>query len=83
MKTEVTKEKAIEDLRTLFEINDGSMENGYESTGSFGISKMYLGRGDVIQKLQDYFSDKMFVVGYGISVHPLTLVYTTFKIIEI
>ena len=83
MKTEITKETAIKDLKELFNIPEDDMKNCYESYGSFGINKQFMAREEVLIRLQNYFKDKMFIKGLGLEVASITLLYTTFKIIEL
>ena len=83
MRTVITKEKAIKDIRAIFNIDDNDIFNGYETKGKFGVNKQSFERFEVISKLQEYFIDKMFEKGLGLKVGSITLVYTDFKIIEI
>ncbi len=87
MKQEITKEKAIEELKELFNIPDEQTKetwmNGYETDGRFGINKLYMERFYVIEKLHEYFKDKMFEKGLGLVVGSITFIYTNFEIKEI
>lgn len=88
-KQEITKEQAIKDLIEIFDIKEGEFINqeeqvlSYETEGKFGISKQLMGRYTVIDKLQEYFKDKVFENGFGLVVSPITLVFTTFEIKKI
>jgi len=84
VKNTVSKEKAIKDIKEMFNISiDESSNDCYEKDGSFVVSKKRFERFEVVGKLQDYFSDKCFVEGFGLEISPITLIYTTFKIINI
>jgi len=80
MRTEITKERAIKDLRGLFNISDKEFINAYETKGRFGINKQFMERFDVIDKLQEYFVDKMLEKGLGLVVGNITFIYTNFEI---
>lgn len=83
----ITKEKAIQDLKEIFNIpeeqTNKTWKDAYETSGGFGVNKQFMGRFDVIAKLQEYFKDKMFVVGLCLEVGAITLIYTTFRIKEL
>lgn len=83
----ISKEKAIKDLKNIFNIpneqDNKSWVNGYETDGRFGINKQFMERHPVINKLMEYFSDKMFLEGLGLEVGSITMIYTTFEIKEI
>ena len=59
---------------------DSNLENGtYEANGKFGISKKQMTRGEVLEKLQNYFNGVGVKDGY-VSVGSITFVHTTFEI---
>lgn len=84
----VSIEKATEDLKEIFgavtfeEFKKGdhlswfNMENGETL---FYIDKQRHERYETIEKLQNYFSDKVIDGGYC-AVNPVTLVWTTFQL---
>jgi len=72
---EVTNE-----LRELFEIHSNT-DGSRESDGKFYIIKQHYQRGDVINKLIEYFEDKVIDGGY-LTVSSITFVYTTFSIVN-
>lgn len=84
IKIQITKEQAIKELKELFSIPDKQTKetwiNGYEIDGKFNINKQFMERFEVINKLQDYFKDKMFIYGFGCVVGSITFIYTDFEI---
>jgi hypothetical protein len=79
----ITKEQAISEIRNLFDISDEDVLSSYENEGGFGINKSVMERHAVINTLQDYFSDKVFEKGLGLEVCRITILFTTFKIIDV
>lgn len=77
---EVTKEIVIKELRDLFGINEISKSK--EIDGKFSISKSEFERGEVISNLIDYFDGNQRVKKWKCEISPITLVFTTFKIVE-
>jgi len=81
-KIKVKPERAIKELKEIFEIKeDANFKNGesFQSGEKFYINKKHLERHEVIEKLQDYFADKVVEGGY-VEVDPITFVFTTFEI---
>lgn len=79
-KNKVQRETVINDLKSLF--NTEKNEFGtVESDGKFSIQKRQFERFKVIDMLQNYFSDKFIDEGYC-SVGNITMVFTTFEILE-
>tara|TARA_R110002012_G_scaffold321091_1_gene547354 strand:- start:419 stop:670 length:252 start_codon:yes stop_codon:yes gene_type:complete len=74
-----TQETVKTELKELFDI-DNNLENGtYETNGKFGITKKQMTRGEVLEKLQNYFNGVGVKDGY-VSVDSITFVHTTFEI---
>ena len=79
MKKEITPEQCISDLRALFNLDkEGSLSK--EDKGIFLIDKREHERFETLSMLQEYFKDKMFIPGWCVSIDPITLLYTTFKV---
>lgn len=75
-------ELIIEDLKKLFNIDENEKINtgdSLEKNGVFYISKQKMERYEVIEKLQDYFTDTKVKDGY-VLVNPITFVYTKFEV---
>lgn len=70
----------VNDLKLLFNTESNDLGTT-ESNGKFYIQKRQFDRFEVIAKLQDYFSDKFIDGGYC-SVGNITMVFTTFEILE-
>jgi hypothetical protein len=79
-KNKVKIETVINDLKLLFNTENNEFKT-IESNGKFYINKQQFGRGTVIEKLQNYFIDKFIDGGYC-SVGNITMVFTTFEILE-
>jgi hypothetical protein len=79
-KNKVKIETVINDLKSLFNTENNEFGT-IESDGKFYIQKKQFGRGTVIEKLQNYFSDKFIDGGYC-SVGNITMVFTSFEILE-
>ena len=77
-KSKITVEKAIEDVRSLFNI-DSVDSISKEHKGVFMISKKEFERDEVLKILGDYFKDK-YIDGGKCEINPLTLMNTIFKI---
>lgn len=76
-KSKITVEKAIKEIRDLFNID--SSEKSRENKGVFSINKNEFEREEVIKKLTDYFKDK-YLDGGKCEITPITLMSTVFKI---
>lgn len=87
MKIVVTPKRAIKDIKELFSIDNkmtkGTLIHGYEINGKFNINKQFKERFEVLDMLQAYFKDKMFIPGYGLVMGNITFIYTDFQIKEI
>ena len=81
-KREITPEEAIRDIRELFGLDKEGTQSR-ESEGHFFIVKTEYERDEVIIKLHDYFSDKVFIPGWCIKIDSFTLVWTTFQVMKI
>ena len=84
MKTKTEISKVIEDLKILFDIKEfkPSKKNAsYETDGKFYIDKRVCERFQVIDKLKEYFTDKIIDGGY-LEVDGITFVFTTFEVKE-
>lgn len=79
-KNKVQLEKVINDLKILFNTENNEIGTT-ESNGKFYIQKRQFERFEVIDMLQKYFSDKFIDGGYC-SVGNITMVFTTFEILE-
>jgi len=79
-KNKVKIATVINDLKSLFNTENNEFGT-IESDGKFYIQKNQFGRGTVIEKLQNYFSDKFIDGGYC-SVGNITMVFTIFEILE-
>ena len=84
----ITTKQIIEDLKELFEINNYSKEEGFRNfciegqnfiPAKFLIDKRKFERLQVIDMLQNYFSDKVIDGGY-VEISPITFVHTEFEI---
>jgi hypothetical protein len=83
MKTKVSIDNVILDLKTEFQISEQPTElnASFLSGRKFNIDKRKFERGDVIEKLQNYFSDKVIDGGY-LKVGNITFVFTDFEVCE-
>lgn len=87
MKTGITKEKAVDDIKNIFDlsINEKNKENiisfysQVDGRTSFYIDKRKYNRMEVISILSEYFSDKYISEGQC-RIENITLVYTVFHI---
>lgn len=77
MKSIISREKAINDIREIFYIGEN---RSAENNGRFIISKLDYERFDVMMKLCEYFSDKVLEKDYKCVVSPITMLYTIFEI---
>lgn len=78
----VSKEQAVKDLKEVMNFGD-DWEKGYCTADGFGIHKRFMEREEVIEKLKNYFKDKMFIEGLGLEIGSITIIYTTFRFINI
>lgn len=76
-----TQSLVIRELKELFDLENNLEKGSIESDGIFYISKMQMGRLDVLNVLQDYFHGVGVKDGY-VSVNPITFVHTTFTICD-
>ena len=74
MKIEVTIQQAISDIEKIFGYTE---TNQYHEVGkgAFLIDKQKFKRYEVIEKLQEYFADKV-IDGGGCWISPITFVFT-------
>ena len=87
MKTEITMKEAIDGILGLFEIlpweNRENEKSFYwvkeDGTASFFFDKRQYTREDVVEKLCDYFNDKIITDGQS-RIDGLTLAWTTVNI---
>lgn len=79
-KKKIKIKDVINDLKLLFNTENNDFGT-IESDGKFYIQKKQFDRFSVIDKLQNYFSDKFIDGGYC-SVGNITMVFTTFEILE-
>ena len=79
MKQQVSINKVISDLKSLFKIGESTEFASTESEGKFMIDKRVFERFQILSMLQDYFSDKVIIGGYLI-VDSITFVFTTFEV---
>jgi hypothetical protein len=79
-KTLTPIETVISDLKEVFEINNNSF-GSKENQGAFYIHKSHFERFLVIEKLSNYFSDKVIEKGYCL-VGSITFIFTHFHICE-
>jgi len=79
-KQKVSIEKTISDLKELFKTENNQFGTT-ENEGNFYINKKQFERFQVINMLQNYFSDKFIDGGYC-SVGNITMVFTDFKILS-
>jgi hypothetical protein len=73
--------KVIEDLKVIFETETQEGFGTTEQDGKFHIDKRHFERYEVLGKLQQYFKDRVVKGGY-IRVSPITMVITTFEVLE-
>lgn len=80
-KNVVTKDKFIEDMRSLFNINEIKKDefNNLNSNDDFMIDKRNNTRDNVITSLQDYFIHNE-IKDHFVTVDSITLLYTVFRI---
>lgn len=76
-KKEITIEQAISDCRAMFNIPKSTLSK--EGDGKFLIHKQEFERYEVINKLMDYFKNKV-IIGGQCAVEPITLLWTMFTI---
>ena len=82
----LTKQETVEALKELFDYENNKenknvlvVENKEESRTTFMVNKQYMERFEVIDKLKDFFADK--VVNEGqCRIENITFVYTIFFI---
>lgn len=79
-KNKVSIEKAISDLKELFQTENNEF-GSVAKEGNFFICKYHFERFQVISMLKEYFSDKYIDNGYC-SIGSITLVFTDFKILS-
>lgn len=77
--TETPIKEVIVDIKSLFGLNKENDFGSMESEGRFFIKKQHFERFEVIEKLQDYFKDKIIADGY-IKVSPITIAFTSFEV---
>ncbi len=73
--------EVISDLKELFELNKENDFGSSESDNKFMIDKRQFNRFEVLEKLQNYFSDKTIDGGY-LKVDNITFVHTTFEVLN-
>ena len=83
MKT-ITKHDAVEELKKMFDYENNKesrnvMVSENDGTTTFMVSKLYLERFEVIDKLQDFFYDKAIEDGQC-RIDRITMLYTVFFI---
>lgn len=74
-----TIEKVVSDLRVLFNLNSKDNNTSFEDKNKFLINKQDFERFETIQKLQNYFIDKVIDGGY-LELSPITMVFTSFEV---
>jgi len=82
MKTEITVEQAISDLRELFGL-DNPESGSIQTDNTFMIIKTEYERFQVIDMLTKYFNDKMLPPGWGCKIDNITLLWTSFSFIQL
>lgn len=80
MKTKVTIQQAISDIEKIFGFTENSQYHEV-GKGSFIIDKQKFERYEVIEKLQEYFADKV-IDGGGCWISPITFVFTQIEIAD-
>ena len=94
MKTIVSIEQCVKDLKEMFNIPDertwkdvqkaeGKRSFYSKDTRTFMIYKGECEGNQVVEKLIDYFESRMLEKGYGLSVNNLTFIYTSFEIVKL
>lgn len=78
MKTTVSMQQAISDIEKIFGYNEDSQYHTV-GKGDFLIDKRKFSRFEVIDKLQEYFADKV-IEGGGCYISPITFVFTSIEI---
>lgn len=80
-KIQITKEEGIKDLKDILELPvKFDPEKGGEDDGVFLVNKMHLERFEVIERLHEYFKDKVFERPYALVMDSITLCVTRFEI---
>ena len=78
MVIKISIEQAKKDLIKIFELNKNNKSASYQNENKFFIDKREFERFQVIEKLKNYFSDKVLVEGY-LQVGQITFVFTDFE----
>ena len=73
--------EVVTDLRELFELNKEHEFGSRNNNNKFFIDKRQFERFEVINKLQNYFRDKVIDGGY-LKLGSITFVYTDFEVLE-